>query len=114
MASMQELGHAWALLGLLRLQLLAPNPGVDPASKPFLERAAILHETDAWLQVEKKVRLPLKSLLSSKFSRQDVRKALLIMTSFSWLVRAWQTTPEGYTLIFANVDYQIFNRKDRR
>eukprot|EP00198_Chlamydomonas_reinhardtii_P014222 XP_001703559.1 predicted protein [Chlamydomonas reinhardtii] len=41
-------GRAWALLGLLRLQLVAPPPGIDPAGKYGLKRrhveGVLVHE----------------------------------------------------------------------
>lgn len=51
-----NLGLAWVYLGWLRLRLLRPEPGIDPASEPYLERERILHEKEAWLLIEKQVR----------------------------------------------------------
>lgn len=53
-SNLRRLGEAWVLLGLLRLQLLAPKSDIDPAAIPSLEREAVLHEAKDWLGVEKK------------------------------------------------------------
>lgn len=57
-SKMRKLGKAWVLLGVLRLQLLAPSSGIDPAAIPSLRRDAVLHEAEAWLGVEKRASLP--------------------------------------------------------
>lgn len=56
MESREHVGRAWFLLGILRLTLLAPTAGTDPAAEPCLEREAVLHQIDTWLAPEKKVK----------------------------------------------------------
>jgi midasin len=54
-----RLGRAWALLGALRLALVAPPPGLDPAARHafkrdhLLTRAATDLEPDIWVRLRK-------------------------------------------------------------
>jgi len=50
-----SLGEGWVLLGLLRLHLVAPVVGLDPAAQPAMERDSILHRLDSWLEPELQV-----------------------------------------------------------
>ena len=46
------LGHAWLLLGSMRLQLLQPPPGIDPAGKYGLRRRHLADQIQQQLEPE--------------------------------------------------------------
>lgn len=48
-------GMAWALLGLLRLKLVAPSAGIDPAARPALARDSLLTAQETSLKPELEV-----------------------------------------------------------
>lgn len=52
-----KLGEAWAMLGLLRLRLVSPAAGVDPALEPALQRDGILILNRSLLKPELQVLL---------------------------------------------------------
>jgi hypothetical protein len=61
-ADLATAGRNWALLGLVRLHLLVPPAGVDPAGKYGLQRDHCLRMADLQLEAELRVRREFQEL----------------------------------------------------